>query len=307
MPPIHSGTGTEFLFFQSPSGAVNISTRLDVGLTDDVLIGGFIVTGNAPKKVIIRAIGPSLPVVRSSRINPRSYMTLRALGSNDNWRYTQEEEIVASTVAPTNDLESAIVGHTGALGSEGPGAGPATVVVSGKNGFDQRLPWSKYVTSGTASLDVSSLAKLANISTRGNVRTADDVMIGGFIVGGNAASNILVRAIGPELTTQGVAGALQDTTLDSVMTLVEHFLTSNDDWESDQKGRIIDTTIPPTDPRESAIVATLDPATHTAIPVRARITLLASPWSGLCPAVGQLAIANDLKIPAKASRERWLK
>src|SRR5262249_10926518 len=111
---------------------------------------------------------------------------------------------------------------------------------------------------------ISSEAKLANISTRGHVQTADNVMIGGFIVAGSSASNILVRAIGPELTAQGVVGALQDTTLD-LYDVSGTLLMSNDDWKSDQEQQIIDTTIPPTDPRESAIVATLNPGNYTAI------------------------------------------
>ena len=117
---------------------------------------------------------------------------------------------------------------------------------------------------GTASLDISSESHLANISTRGKVQTDDNVMIGGFIVGGSTASNILVRAIGPELTALGVAGALQDTTLE-LRDVNAVLLQSNDDWESDQKQQIIDTTVPPTDPRESAIVATLNPGNYTAI------------------------------------------
>jgi hypothetical protein len=117
---------------------------------------------------------------------------------------------------------------------------------------------------GTASLDVSSTSRLADISTRGKVQTGDNVMIGGFIVGGSAGSRILVRAIGPELSGQGVAGALQDTTLE-LRDVNGALLTSNDDWESTQRQEIIDTTIPPTDPRESAIVSTLSPGNYTAI------------------------------------------
>jgi hypothetical protein len=105
---------------------------------------------------------------------------------------------------------------------------------------------------------------LADISTRGKVQTGDNVMIGGFIVGGSAGSRILVRAIGPELSGQGVAGALQDTTLE-LRDVNGALLTSNDDWESTQRQEIIDTTIPPTDPRESAIVSTLSPGNYTAI------------------------------------------
>ena len=96
------------------------------------------------------------------------------------------------------------------------------------------------------------------------MQTGDNVMIGGFILGGSDPSNVLLRAIGPELTARGVAGALSDTILelhDSSGTLV----ASNDDWESDQKQQIIDTGVPPTDPRESAILASLNPGSYTGI------------------------------------------
>ncbi|MGH8094557.1 MAG: Kelch repeat-containing protein [Chthoniobacterales bacterium] len=264
------GTGTiPLVFFQAPSGAVNISTRLDVGTGDDVLIGGFIITGNAPKKVIVRAIGPSLEVNGMPLVGRLADPILELhdshglLATNDNWRDTQEDEIIASTVPPTNNLESAIVATLAPLDTSVPGSGAYTVIVSGKNS-GTGVALVEVYDLGTASLDISSQAQLANISTRGKVQTGDNVMIGGFIVGGSAASNILVRAIGPELTTQGVAGALQDTTLelhDGSGTL----LASNDDWQSDQEQEIIATTIPPTDPRESAIVATLNPGNYTAI------------------------------------------
>jgi len=259
------GTGTiPLLFFVAPAGAVNISTRLAVGTNDDVLIGGFIISGNAPKKVIIRAIGPSLPVT-GALADPTLELhdSHGLLGSNDNWRDTQEAEIIASTVPPTNDLESAIVATLAPLDPKIPGSGAYSVIVAGKNGTTG-IGLVEVYDLGTASLDISSESKLANISTRGKVQTGDDVLIGGFIVAGSTPSNILVRAIGPELTAQGVTGALQDTTLelhDGNGTL----LMSNDDWESTQKQEIIDTTVPPTDPRESAIVAPLNPGDYTAI------------------------------------------
>lgn len=260
-----SGTGTiPLVFFLAPTGVVNISTRLAVGIGDDVLIGGFIVTGNAPKKVLIRAIGPSLPVA-GNLADPilELHDSNGLLGSNDNWGDSQKQEIIDTTVPPTNDLESAIVATLAPLDMSIPGSGAYTIIVSGKNG-STGIGLVEVYDLGTASLDIASESKLANISTRGKVQTDDDVMIGGFIIAGSNASNILVRAIGPELTAQGVTGALQDTTLelhDGSGTL----LTSNDDWESDQKQQIIDTGVPPTDSRESAIVATLSPGNYTAI------------------------------------------
>ena len=266
------GTGTIPLSLFSPlSGVVNISTRLDVGTIDNVLIGGFIISGNAPKRVIIRGIGPSLEVKGVPLVGRLADPTLELhdshglLATDDNWRDSQEDEIIASTVPPSDDLESAIVATLAPLDPNVPGSGAYTVIVSGKNNTTGVALVEVY-DLGTASLDISSESKLANISTRGKVQTDDDVMIGGFIIQGSTASNILVRAIGPSLANAipPVAGTLQDTILE-LHDGSGNLLSSNDDWESDQKQQIIDTGVPPTDPRESAIVATLNPGNYTAI------------------------------------------
>jgi hypothetical protein len=101
---------------------------------------------------------------------------------------------------------------------------------------------------------------LANISTRGQVQTGDNVMIGGFIVGGGEPAKVLIRAIGPSLP---VSGKLQDTLLElhdsNGSTLI------NDDWRATQEAEIIATTIPPSDNRESAMIATLPSGNYTAV------------------------------------------
>ena len=111
--------------------------------------------------------------------------------------------------------------------------------------------------------DATSTAALANIATRGFVNTGDNVMIGGFIIGGAEPAKVLVRAIGPSLTNFGLQGALQATTLelhDSNGSVI-----SNDGWRSTQESEIIATTIPPTSDNEAAILATLVPGNYTAI------------------------------------------
>ena len=116
---------------------------------------------------------------------------------------------------------------------------------------------------GTASLDSGSNARLAQISTRGNVLTGDNVMIGGFFVSG-VTTKILLRAIGPSLTAFGVPNAVQDTTLE-LHNGNGATIGSNDDWRTDQEQAIKDTTIPPTDNRESAILQSLAPGPFTVI------------------------------------------
>ncbi len=125
-----TGVGVVEIYDLDPaadSQLANISSRAYVQTDDNVLIAGFILTGNASRKVIVRAIGPSLSVP-----NKLSDTTLElfdgngtSLGSNDNWRTDQEAEIIASTVPPSDDLESAIVRTLAPAGY--------TAIVRGKN------------------------------------------------------------------------------------------------------------------------------------------------------------------------------
>ena len=250
----HGTTTIPFLFYLAPSGTVNIATRLAVGTGDNVLIAGFIITGNAPKKVLIRAIGPSLKL-QGTLQDPilELYDVNGLLGSDDNWRDTQENEIIATTVPPTDDREAA------ALAIINPGN--YTTIVRGKNDSTGVAVVEVY-DLGTASLDNSSNAKLAQISTRGTVQSGDNVMIGGFIISGQP-SKVIVRAIGPSLTGQ-VPGALSDTILE-LHNGSGALIAQNDDWRTDQEQAIKDTTVPPTNDKESAIVATLAPGNYTGI------------------------------------------
>jgi hypothetical protein len=236
-----------------PSSLANISTRLRVEAGDNVLIGGFIVTGTQPKKIIVRAIGPSLPV-SGALTDP--ILELRdssggLIRSNDNWRSDQETEIIATGIPPSNNAESAIVETLPANGAA------YTAIVRGVNN-----------ATGVGLVEVYDLdrtvdSKLANISTRGLVETGVNAMIAGTIVLGQGSQRVLVRGIGPSLP---VGGKLADPTLelrDGIGSLIH----ANDNWRSDQEAAIIATTIPPTNDLESAIVEALpaNGAAYTAI------------------------------------------
>lgn len=226
----------------------NISTRLAVGSGDSVGIGGFIITGPQPKKVILRAIGPSLPLPgvlanpTLSLYGPGGVL----LASNDNWRSTQRAEISATGLAPNNELESAIVATLPASSN-----GIAyTGIISGVNG-----------TTGVGVVEIYDLgsaaaSKLANISTRGQVQTGDGVLIGGTIVVGNDPQKVIIRAIGPSLGRAGVAGALADPMLE-LRNGNGDLIAENDDWRDTQAAAITATGLAPRDGLESAIVATL--------------------------------------------------
>jgi hypothetical protein len=109
-------------------------------------------------------------------------------------------------------------------------------------------------------LDSGSPVQLANISSRGFVQTGDNVMIGGFIIGGDYPAKVIIRAIGPSLP---IPGALQNPTLELVDSNGSRI--SNDNWRATQEAEVAATTIPPTHENEAAIVATLVPGAYTAI------------------------------------------
>jgi hypothetical protein len=222
--------------------------RVEAG--DNVLIGGFIVTGTNPKRLIIRASGPSL-AMSGHLENPTLELNLPdgSVIANDNWRDAPNaQEITESGVAPANDLEPAIL-----------------TTLPSENSFYTAVARGAGGGTGTGVIEAYDLgqgsdSKLANISTRGLVQTGDDIMIGGFFVL-NAPQKVIIRAIGPSL---GIAGQLDDPTLqlfDGDGTLIG----DNDDWTDTQQAEVEQTGIPPNDGRESAIVQTLAPAAYTAI------------------------------------------
>jgi hypothetical protein len=251
--------------------ALNIATRLKVQQNDNILIGGFIVTGNAPKKVIVRGIGPSLKingVPLSGRLadpflelhDEKSGLTVE---TNDNWKIndqtgqSQQATVEATTVPPTDDLESAIVRTLT--------PGPYTAVLRGVNNSTGIGVVEVY------DLDQAADSEMANISTRGFVDIGDNVMIGGFILGNSSqGSKILVRGIGPSLAALGISNALANPTLE-LRDGNGALLGSNDNWklndqtQQSQETEIRATTIPPSNDLESAILTTLSPGNYTAI------------------------------------------
>jgi plastocyanin len=234
---------------------LNVSTRLRVQSGQNAMIGGFIITGNAPKRVIVRAVGPSLGNAGVTGALQDPTIELNgpggAIASNDNWRDNQQGDIEASGVRPSDNRESAIVATLA--------PGNYTAVMQGKDG-----------TTGVGLVEVYDLDQnadslLANISTRGVVETGGNVMIGGFILGkSDGAANVIVRAIGPTLGESGVQGVLADPTLE-LRNGSGEVVRSNNNWRDSQQAEIQATGIPPQHDVESAVVATLPPGAYTAI------------------------------------------
>ncbi|MGI8821271.1 MAG: SGNH/GDSL hydrolase family protein [Chthoniobacterales bacterium] len=239
-----------------PSGrAQNISTRAAVSGGENVAIGGFIIRGTEPKRVVLRGIGPTLSASGVARALPDPAIELfdsgrTSLAANDNWRDTQAAEIAATGLGPQNDFESAIVAVLN------PGA--YTVVMSGANG-----------SSGVGVVEAYDLqpgngSTLANVSTRGAVGVGEDVIIGGIIIGSGGEAITVVRAIGPSLASAGIANPL----LDPVLELYNEDgvrIGANDDWRQGQPAAVKAAVLAPLDDREAVIAASLPPGRYTAV------------------------------------------
>ncbi|HKP02324.1 MAG TPA: alkaline phosphatase family protein [Chthoniobacterales bacterium] len=243
------------------SRAVNLSTRMKILTGDNVGIGGFIITGTGTKHVLIRALGPSLS--QFGVPDPLADPVLELHGSsgfvaivNDNWKDDPVQSVLieATGLQPTNDFESAIEARLD--------PGQYTAVASGKNN-----------TTGVGLIEVYDLAagdlsKLGNISTRAFVSTGNDIVIAGFILGGNnsAPDRVIVRGIGPSLVSSGVTNPLSDPTLE-LRDNNGSLLFANNDWQenSAQAKELINAGLAPTNNLESAIAATLPPGLYTAL------------------------------------------
>jgi len=229
-------------------------------LTDEnVLIGGFIITGSAPKRIIIRGIGPSLVGVAGALVDPTIELHdgNSTVATNDNWKTrpdgsSQQAEIEGTAIPPSNDLESALVVTLA--------PGTYTTILRGTNGTTGIGLVEAYDLDGTAN------SKLGNISTRGFVDSGDNVMIGGLIVVPPNGTNgkIAVRAIGPTLSSAGIVGALQDPTLDLVNSYGV-VIRSNNNWRESQQAAIMAAGFQPSDDREPALIQVVTPGNYTAI------------------------------------------
>ena len=224
------------------------------------MIGGFIVSGNAPKNVAVRGIGPSLASSGVNDVLADPTLELRdATGAlllhNDNWQDdpTQAAQLIALNLAPQNPSESGIVAvlqpgpYTALLGGRNDGTGVGLVEV--------------YDTNQATS------SQLANISTRGFVQTGDNVMIGGFILGGGSgATSVALRGIGPSLSQSGLDDVLADPTLE-LRDSDGALLVSNDNWQDDSTSatQLMVHGLAPQNPLESGIFTSLAPGAFTVI------------------------------------------
>ena len=239
---------------------LNISGRVFTQPGDKVGIGGFIVSGSSSKRVMARAIGPSLKV-NGAPIQGRLQDPVLELHdangspvlSNNNWRDSQEAEIMQSGLAPSDDKESAVIKRLD------PGA--YTAIIRGVDGSPGIGVVELY------DLSQSDPSELGNLSVRSDVETGDNVLFNGLILGGVTPKRILFRALGPSIQSNGtpVPGTLQNPTLE-VYDGNGTLLRSNDDWkDAPNKSEIELTGLAPTNDRESAVLLLLTPGNYTSV------------------------------------------
>lgn len=205
--------------------------------------------------MVVRALGPSvnLPNKLADPILELRDSSGALIQTNDNWVNSPNRDAIRDAgLAPTNDLESAIIATLPANGNT------YTAIVRGVNNS---------VGTGVVEIydvDRSVDSKLANISTRGLVQTGDNILIAGTIVVGRASQKVVVRAIGPSLN---IPGKLADPTLE-LRDANGGVIRADDNWRTGgQESEIMQSGVAPTNDAESALIETLaaNGATYTAI------------------------------------------
>jgi len=239
----------------TPGRLINISTRMHVGTGNEVLIGGFIIQGDVFKTVILRAIGPSLSNsgLTGALQDPQMELydsTGALLESNDDWQQSVDSgEIISTGLAPADPREAAIVVRLA--------PGNYTTIISGVNNTTGIGLVESYTLDTNAS-------HAANISTRGRVGVGDEVLIGGFIVGGHTTKRIVVRAIGPSLGGSGLS-VLADPIVELHGSDGQLIALNDDGANGSEQGEITATGLQPANARESALIATIPSGNYTAI------------------------------------------
>jgi cyclophilin family peptidyl-prolyl cis-trans isomerase len=243
-----------------PGRLVNLATRMQVGSGDNALIAGFIMQGSTPKRLLVRALGPSLTSLGVPNAMADPVLELRdntgaIIATNDNWGdAANKQDVLDIMLAPGSASESAILATVPSNGNTA-----YTAIMRGVNN-----------TTGVGVVDVYDLdsgpsSTLLNISTRGQVGTDPNALFAGFTLGGDEPKTILVRAIGPSLTQFGVPNALADPTLEFFNSQGAK-INENDDWETNaNKAQIQNSGLAPTNAKESAVLQTLPTGPYTAV------------------------------------------
>jgi len=247
--------------------AVNISTRAWVGTGSDVMIAGFVISGVGSKPFLARGVGPRLAsfgvpgVLANPFLNLSNNTGTFSVANDDWWQDDPTGKAAAASAVGAFSLSS---GSQDAATLPTLGAGTYTAIVSGVNQGTGNALMEVYDT------DPNNPLRLVNISTRARVRTTDPI-IAGFSVTGTTGKKLLIRAVGPRLTSFGVPGALANPTL-SLRNQQGHELYSNDDWSQAWNAAAIQSATAqvyafslPAGSADSAMLVELPPGLYTGV------------------------------------------
>ncbi len=212
---------------------VNLSSRAKVGAGEKLLITGLVIGGTAPKPVLVRAIGPGLGALGVNRVlaNPkiRIEKTGTLIAENDDWSQASDPAAITAAASRVGAFALAAGSKDAALLTTlSPGVYTVQVTASGATTPDGVAMAEIYDASENPAADYQ---RLVNISSRGEVTSGENILIGGFIVTGNSPKRVLVRGIGPSLGAQGVVNPLADPLLKIYQG--QTVLATNDNWSAD--------------------------------------------------------------------------
>jgi hypothetical protein len=240
---------------------MNISTRAPVQSGEGVMIAGFIVQGDAPKRVVLRAVGPTLTARGLASAIQDTTLTLNnsngsQIAFNDDFGQNSAEDrqtLDEKGLSPEHDREAAVVATLA--------PGIYTAILRGKTNGSGLV--ELYDISGTTP------SRLVNIATRARVNEGDEgAMIAGFIVATpqdqpGTAQRVVIRAIGPSLSAAGITDVLENPTLE-IYRGSEKIL-QNDDWKTNQRQLLEGSGLAPRHDKEAAIMVDLDPGSYSAV------------------------------------------
>lgn len=264
----------------STARLTNIATRAFCGTDNKVTIGGFVVSGTGTKRILIRAVGPSLTAqgIAAADVLADPAIEVHAvaqnnttIASNDNWADNPNAAEITATAAT--------VGASALLGTDTKSSALLLLLTPGVYTF---VVHGQAASSGIVLLEVydadsgTPTATFSNIATRAHATTGNGVAIGGFVISGNAPKRVLLRAVGPTLTKQGLNTA--EVLANPVIELHDAIHNNDKIGTNDNAGtnlnaadilataaRIGATPIDLSDTTSSALLVTLNPGVYSFI------------------------------------------
>ncbi len=253
---------------------VNLSSRAAVGTGDNALIVGFVITGSVPKPVIIRGIGPALAAapfgIAGTLPDPvlDLYQSGGVMAHNDNWATAGDPLTVTSAMSRVGAF-SLPAGSLDAVISTTLNPGVYSAIIYG-NGVAATGVGMVEIYDSTPTLGPTT-PRIVNISSRGLVGTGDNLLIGGFALTGDQPRQVLIRGVGPTLSTLGVTGMVL---ADPIISLYHNgtVINQNDNWGSAGDGTALSTAASavgaftlPTGSKDAALLTALQPGVYSVI------------------------------------------